>query len=522
MWYYGTPIVADIMIHDGTAWKGYQNVGQDARGFDLTQTDPNGPIIAASKPKLQTGGNALVEGDLWIDTSDLENYPMIYRWESLNSEYQWVVINKADDTSENGILFADARWDMDGTMDPVTDDLPLITDLLQSNYLDLDAPSSTLYPAGMLLFNTRRSSYNVKEYSVNHFGPENWVGFSLPTVKASWVSISGVHPNNVPYFGRKAVRNMVVEAMRSAIDLSEEAREDSRFFNLICAPGYVELIENMVALNTARRETAFVIGDLPMGLSSNSTILERYITNASGDATDSEDALVTNNSFVGVFYPSCGLTNDTTGTQVVVPASHMILRVFINNDNKAYPWFAPAGEQRGQIDNATDIGYINRATGQFIKVGTRQGMRDLLYVNRVNPIALFSGSGLLNYGQKTRAGAATAMDRINVARLINYIRYQLERITKPLIFEPNDKITRDSAKSVVESMLNEILALRGLYDFLVVCDTTNNTPARIDRNELHIDVAIEPAKAVEFIYIPVTIMNTGEIAKGGVAALPVA
>jgi Phage tail sheath C-terminal domain len=523
LWYYGTPIVADIMISDGTYWRGYQNLtGVDVRGFDLTQTDPNGPIISASKPTTQSDGiTSLALGDLWIDTSDLENYPMIYRWESVNTENQWVAIDTSDDTSENGIVFADARWDTAGTSNPVTDAYPAISDLLMSDYVDLDAPSPTVYPRGVLLFNTRRSSYNVKEYVYNHFNNQTFAGESLPVVRDAWVSISGARSNNVPYFGRRAVRSVVVSAMKAAIDNSEQLREDARFFNIMATPGYPELIPNMVALNTARRETAFIIGDLPMGLSSDSTTLENYIINSTGETSDNEYGLFNSNTFVGVYYPSAALTNDTTGATVAVPASHMVLKVFINNDTKAYPWFAPAGETRGTIDNATNIGYVNRATGQFVAVGTRQGVRDLLYSNRVNPIVLFNTSGLVVYGQKTRAGVSSALDRINVARLVNYIRYQLEKITKPLIFEPNDKITRNEAKGIVSSMLNDILSKRGLYDYLVVCDESNNTPATIDRNELHIDVAIEPAKAVEFVYIPVRILNTGGIKAGNLVSQPV-
>jgi hypothetical protein len=514
LWYYGTPIVADILVHDGTGWAGYQNVISDSRGYDLSQTDPNGPLISASSPTQQTDGTALEYGDLWIDTSDLENYPRVYRWQSAGGEDRWIAIDVTDNTSENGIIFADARWDTDGTADPVLDALPTVTDLLSSDYVDLDAPDVTIYPRGMLLFNTRRSSYNVKEYHVDYYNIDDFPLENLPVIRDAWVSASGAKPDGVPYFGRKAVRNMVVQAMKSAINLSEEIREDSRFFNLICAPGYPELTQNLIELNTGRRETAFVIADLPMGLASNATVVENYITNASGTAEDSEDGLSSNSPFVAAYYPSAALTNDTTGTQVAVPASHMMLRTFIKNDNRAFPWFAPAGEQRGVIDNASQIGYVNRATGQFVRVGTKEGLRDLLYVNRVNPIAEFSGFGLMAYGQKTRASASTALDRINVARLTAYVRYQLERITKPLIFEPNDRITRNEAKQAVESLLNDILASRGLYDYLVVCDESNNTPERIDRNELHIDIAIEPTKTVEFIYIPVRIKNTGEIASG--------
>jgi phage tail sheath protein FI len=110
----------------------------------------------------------------------------------------------------------------------------------------------------------------------------------------------------------------------------------------------------------------------------------------------------------------------------------------------------------------------------------------------------------------------SAMDRTNVARLVAYIRERLQVVARPFIFEPNDSLTRTQITSVVQTLFVDLVAKRGLYDYLVVCDNTNNTPARIDRNELWIDIAIEPVKAAEFIYIPVRIMNTGEIqALGG-------
>jgi phage tail sheath protein FI len=103
------------------------------------------------------------------------------------------------------------------------------------------------------------------------------------------------------------------------------------------------------------------------------------------------------------------------------------------------------------------------------------------------------------------------LDRINVARLVVYLRRQLNSLAKPYIFEPNDKITRDEIKQAAESLMLELVGQRAIYDFLVVCDTSNNTPTRIDRNELYLDIAIEPVKAVEFIYIPLRLKNTGEI-----------
>jgi phage tail sheath protein FI len=175
------------------------------------------------------------------------------------------------------------------------------------------------------------------------------------------------------------------------------------------------------------------------------------------------------------------------------------------------PWFAPAGTRRGGITNASSTGYIN-SEGEFVTVTLNEGQRDTLYSNAVNPITTIAGAGLVNYGQKTRARNASSLDRINVARLVVYLRSQLTLLAKPYIFEPNDKITRDEIKGAVESLLLELVGQRAIYDYLVVCDESNNTPNRIDRNELYVDVAIEPVKAIEFIYIPLRLKNTGEIA----------
>ena len=116
-----------------------------------------------------------------------------------------------------------------------------------------------------------------------------------------------------------------------------------------------------------------------------------------------------------------------------------------------------------------------------------------------------------HYGQKTLYASSSALDRINVARLIAYLRDRLDPLARPYAFEPNDESTRTAAAESVSRFLGDIMSKRGIYDFAVVCDTTNNTAARIDKNELYIDVAIEPAKAAEFIYIPIRIVNTGTL-----------
>lgn len=522
-WFYSVVDQVDIMVNYNGAWKGYKNQNYDANGFPTptgsNTTDPAGPIVSASAPTLQSDGTALVYGDLWIDTSDLENYPIINRWQSVDSTDQWVRIDNTDQVNPDGVLFADARWATNGTTNPATDDVPTIISLLTSNYLDLDAPDDSLYPTGMLLFNTRRSGYNVKEFITNYFNATSFPDDALPTEKDAWVSVSGLQSNGAPYMGRKAQRAMVVQALRASIDTNTAIRDEDNFFNLIATPNYPELQANMIVLNADRGETGFIIGDTPMRLPETATAIQAWATNAAGATSTGDDGLVTRSTYMGLFYPS-GLTNDLAGNEVVVPASHMMLRTILRNDSIAYPWFAPAGTRRGVIDNAVSIGYLDAQTGEFQPTKTRVGIRDVLYTNFINPLVFFTGNGLLNYGNKSSFNSQSALDRINVARLVAYIRRQLTIAARPFVFEPNDALTRQQITGVVQTLLVDLVAKRGLYDYLVVCDDSNNTPARIDRNELYVDVAIEPVKAAEFIYIPVRILNTGELSSSLDGAAP--
>jgi hypothetical protein len=515
LWYSSVIDEVDMMIHDGTTWVGYRNFDHagDGNVGSNSAIDDNGPIVSASEPTTQSDGTtALQNGDLWISTADLENYPTIYKYNGDTSK--WVLVDKTDQTTEAGVLFADARYNTTGAN---SDEAGDIADLIDNNYLDPDAPDPALYPKGMLLWNTRRSGFNVKRYERNYIdtdstNPRFNNDESMSGYHANrWVTESANNADGSGSFGRNAQRKVVVQALQASVNSNEDIRDDeSRNFNLIAAPGYPELIGEMNSLNNDRGLTAFVVGDSPFRLASSTTDLQNWSSNVNLAVEDNDNGLVTRNEYLGVYYPS-GFTSDNAGNNVVVPPSHMALRTIALNDQVAYPWFAPAGTRRGSVTNATASGYVN-SEGEFVSVALNEGQRDTLYSNAVNPITFINGAGLVVFGQKTRAANASALDRINVARLTVYLRSQLKKLAKPYIFEPNDKITRDEIKQQVESLMVELVGLRAIFDYLVVCDETNNTPARIDRNELYVDIAIEPVKAVEFIYIPLRLKNTGEIA----------
>ena len=330
----------------------------------------------------------------------------------------------------------------------------------------------------------------------------------MPSVRDAWLTASGLDANGAMKAGSKSQRAVVVSALESAIDSNLDVLEQIYNFNLMCVPGYPELIPNLITLNDNRGSTAFIIGDTPLTLQPNSVAISNWVNNVGGNGLPSDASA---SAYLGIYYPS-GLTNDLAGNQVVVPASHAVLRTFLYNDQVANPWFAPAGTNRGLINNLSDIGYINSATGLFVHNSINQGLRDALYLSAINPMTQLPNVGLVVWGQLTRSGSSTARNRVNVVRLENYLRRVFSTVANGYLFEPNDQVTRKSIARQIESSLNDIQSKRGVYDFLVICDSSNNTSATIANNQLYVDVAIEPMRDVEFIFIPIAIYNPGAIA----------
>lgn len=472
------------IVEDGTLWFDdnlkMEILQNTYDGNELTwvpyawSEDTDGLAIAelqlrASAPVTRKDGlTGLVDGDIWVKSNSVV-YPEIYRWNG--NESYWAKLDNADQSSVNGVIFSNFS-----TVEPFDADG-------NENIREPHAKSANpeLFPEGILMVNMDYTTYNVKEY-----------------VNGAWEWVSGVADDGSAYFGKAAQRAMVVKSMQAALAGNDGIRSDSVYFNLISAPAYPELQDEMIALNKDKKEIAFVIGDAPLTLEGTSTAIKAWADkNLSGD------------SYCGVYYPH-GLSTDLKGNDVVIPASAIALRTIAYSDSVSFPWFAPAGLTRGVVSNASQVGYVN-SNGEFVRVRLSEGQRDVMYAARINPIAdLDNQSGLVIYGQKTLQGFSSAMDRINVARLVNYMRYNLDLLSRGFLFEQNDEFTRDNIRTAVERFCSTLMAQRGLYDYIVVCDDTNNTPARIDRNELWVDISIQPTKSVEFIYIPLRIRNSGE------------
>lgn len=432
----------------------------------------------SSAPTTDSGGNPLAAGDYWVDTDDA-TYPKIYR----HNGTAWVAKDNTDQTTSAGVVFGD-----------ITDAANTGGAYVASSGVLADGPNPLIHPVGTTGINMCRSGNTVRIYDS-----------SLGTTW-KWRNAAGNQPDGSGSFGRKAQRAVVVAKMQASA-ASTKLREETVNFRLIAAPGYPEMADEMFTLNSDRNETAFVIVDSPFRLTPTEAV---SWVQGTGATANGEDGLVSSNTYGAAYYPSVFTSDPVSGKNVVAPASHSVLYSYAYNDSVAFQWFAPAGLTRGIVQNASNVGYLN-SEGEFTAVALTQGDRDAMYENKLNPIARFPSEGIVIFGQKTLAASASALDRVNVARLTAYLRERFAVIGRPYLFEPNDANTRRNAKATFDGFLSNILTQRGVYDFAVVCDTTNNTPARIDANELYIDVAIEPTKAAEFIYIPIRIVNTGEL-----------
>ena len=181
-----------------------------------------------------------------------------------------------------------------------------------------------------------------------------------------------------------------------------------------------------------------------------------------------------------------------------IPTNADVAGLMTRTNLVAYPWFSPAGQQRGVINNAVKLAY-----------NPTKAQRDQLYPKRVNSFITTPGLGTLLFGDKTALGYASAFDRINVRRLFLTVEQALQKAAEAQLFELNDELTRANFRNIVEPYLRDIQAKRGLYGFLVVCDETNNTPDVIDNNEFRADIFLKPAKSINYVTLTFVATRTG-------------
>ena len=263
---------------------------------------------------------------------------------------------------------------------------------------------------------------------------------------------------------------------------------DEYDINMVVTPGIVRRLHTAVVTDVIdmveARQDAFYISDF--------TAVSDTIAQATAQAA------AVDSNYVGTYYPWVKTVDTNTNKLISVPPSVLLPAVYAANDAIAAEWFAPAGLNRGGIVGAVSV--LNRLT---------HSERDTLYENKVNPIAAFPGQGIVAFGQKTLQDRASALDRINVRRLLINVKKFVASTSRFLVFEQNTAVTRGRFINTVQPYLEAIQQRQGLYAFKVVMDETNNTPDVVDRNILAGQIFLQPAKTAEFIVIDFNILPTG-------------
>jgi len=296
---------------------------------------------------------------------------------------------------------------------------------------------------------------------------------------AKFYDEAGADPNNTQGLSGSDYTN-AINLLASPTDFQ---------FNVLLTPGltygeHEDQIDDIITNTQDRGDNIYVVDLIKYGQTASSAVT------AEANAIDS--------SYAAAYWPWVQTLDPATEKYVWVPASTMIGGVYAFNDSVAEPWFAPAGINRGGLSTVT------RA-----EIKLPQATRDILYQGKVNPIATFPGQGVVVYGQKTLQTAASALDRVNVRRLMIALKGFIGQVANGIVFQQNTAATRNSFLAQVNPYLETVQQRQGLYAFKVIMDENINNPAVVDRNELVGQIYLQPTKTAEFIYLNFTLTPTG-------------
>ena len=406
-----------------------------------------------------------------------------------------LLIRRGDDTNNNKVILESYN---NISLDPFA-----------SNYISraIGDISTNLITEGADTFLQESGSFpNISNYvrvkSVNNPTPryfnndgsaKNQFTGSLPAIGSG--SFGGAAGSNIP-LGRQAnfyqnisatdTQGLIGDDYNNAIALL--ANQDDYQFNVISVPGLsnihqAEQITSVMNNSISRGDSIAVID-----LVGYNTALNAVVAQAGG----------IDNSYTATYWPWLQTVDPNSGQLVFIPASTFIPGVYAFTDASSDPWFAPAGITRG------GMGQVVRAERKLTSTN-----RDTLYEANVNPIATFPSQGVVVFGQKTLQKAASALDRVNVRRLLITLKGYISQIADNLVFEQNTIATRQNFLTQVNPYLESVQQRQGLYAFKVVMDEQNNTPDVIDRNELVGQIFLQPTRTAEFILLDFNVLPTG-------------
>jgi len=345
----------------------------------------------------------------------------------------------------------------------------------------------------------------VNQTTPNYFdnlgNPKNEFTGSIPIVQSGVFGNAkgNIIPTGVAAAYYENISNSNIQGL-TANDYTESisllANKDAFRYNLLIAPGLIadptqfplhNAVVNQMITTVQERGDSMVVTDL-VGYGSN---INPVVTSAQTKDT----------SYAAAYWPWLYTVDPNTSNQVWVPTTTLIPRVYAQNDAIAYPWFAPAGINRGVMTSVIKTERV-----------LTQGNRDLLYKNNINPIAnvaTANGSAITVFGQKTLQKKASALDRVNVRRLLIELKNYISQVADTFVFEQNNAITRSNLLSLINPYLSQVQQQQGLTAFRVVINETNNPPNVVDQNQLVGQIYLQPTRTAEFIILDFNILPTG-------------
>ncbi len=482
----GSLLASHTLVNDDIA---------NANAFTL-ETLSEGEIMNNTTPAgSDTGGTELSGGALALGSADN------IRWEitSVNtaSGVFSLIVRRGNDNNNQKVVLESFN---NISLDPFSPNYisRAIGDITSNVVVAADGSGTYLqesgsYPNVSNYIRVKEVNFNTPHYFQNNGVAKPEFTSSLPIISSgSFDEAIGSNLNSVSFnrFYDKIdgtnTQGLIGTDYTNAINLL--ANQDDYQYNVISAPGlyYSNYANqcNLIKNNTIARGDAIYIMDLVPYDTAINTVLQ----NASSLDT----------SYAAAYWPWLQTVDPNTGLLVYVPASTMIPGVYAFTDASSDPWFAPAGITRG------GMGSVVRAERKLTSAN-----RDTLYEGNVNPIATFPQQGVVVFGQKTLQKAATALDRVNVRRLLITLKDYISQIADNLVFEANTIATRQNFLTQVNPYLESVQQRQGLYAFKVVMDETNNTPDVIDRNELIGQIFLQPTKTAEFIILDFNVLPTG-------------
>ena len=457
----------------------------------LNSSSASFALETISEGEIMNNSGSMVSGSLV--SGSVNNI----RWEITNSNTGSgtfnVLIRRGNDTTANKVVLE--AWN-NLTLDPNSN--RFISRVIGDQKLQYSTANEQMEVSGSYPNNSRYVRVkNVTNPTPNYFNANgvavNAYTASIPqngsgSAGGSFSSATGTVSGSVKLYDEIGAntQGLVGDSYNNMITLF--GNPEAYQFNILFTPGllndeHTAQVTNIINNTIARGDSMYV-----MDLGVYGTSLPEAVTQAQTRDT----------SYAATYWPWVRIIDPATGKHVWVPASTVIPGVYAFNDKVSAPWFAPAGINRGGLNTVLQA-----------ELKLTQGNRDTLYSNNINPIATLPQQGVVVYGQKTLQKAQSALDRVNVRRLMIELKSYIKQIADTVVFEQNTIATRNSFVARVTPFLEGIQQKQGLYAYKVVMDDTNNGPAVIDQNQLVGQIYIQPTRTAEFISLDFILMPTG-------------